>query len=107
MNVSMTPSVDVSTDLVETTHSAIHIVVVPSSASWHLTVGVVVGLVGLVLAIVTAMILIHEYIWSLDERRKKAVDKHTDTSSTDDMELGSKESFKSLQNTDTDSTGSK
>ena len=101
MNVSTTPSVDVSTDLVETTRSAIHIVVVPNSASWHLTVGVVVKLVGLVLAIVTAVILIHEYTWSLDERRKKAVDKHTDTSpsSTDDIKLRSKESFKSLQNT--------
>ena len=74
---TVTPLENVSTtDIIEsatTDLEDLHIVVIPSSPLWHLTVGVVVSVLGLIITIVMSPILIHQYYWSLDERKRKKV----------------------------------
>ena len=70
MNVTVATIFDnVTQEIIDSiTEPDLLVVVVKSSPSWHLSVGVGIGLLTLLLMIITSIILIIEYKWTLDER---------------------------------------
>ena len=54
-------------DTHDTTTEPVLVVIVKSSPSWHLSVGVSIGLLSLVLAIITSVIVIIEHKWARQE----------------------------------------
>ena len=62
---------NVTQEIVDTTTEPVLVVIVKSSPSWHLSVGVVIGLLSLVLAILTSVIVIIEHKWARQEQNAK------------------------------------
>ena len=70
MNVSVAPTYGNVTEelLNSTTDSEALVIILNSSPSWHLSVGVGISVLILLLTIITSVIAIIEYKWALDAR---------------------------------------
>ena len=62
--------------LENTTDSNSVYLVIKSSPSWHLSVGVAVGLAMLLLTVVMSFVILHEYVWALKDRQAKSSKKN-------------------------------
>ena len=62
---------NVTQEIVDTTTQPVLVEIVKSLPSWHMSVGVGIRLLSLVLAIITSVIVIIEHKWAAQERNAK------------------------------------